>query len=98
MKISVCFLFALFIVFFNTAYAAPVKQPIQAIKPVQPRPITTPYKPKAVEDPGVIFGFDFMARYTAQAEVQADGTRSEYITYEFVPAIKTEDYRFRAVS
>lgn len=101
MKITGSFFFALSIVFTNLAFAAPaqpVKKPIQAIKPVQPRPITTPYKPKVEADPGVTFGLDFMARYTAQAEKQADGTRSEYITYEFVPAIKTQDYRIRAIA
>lgn len=101
MKIPVSFLFALSIVFSNVTFAAParpVKKPVEAIKRVQPRPITSPYKPKVVEDPGVSFGLDFMARYTAQAEAQADGTRSEYITYEFVPAIKTQDYRIRAIS
>lgn len=101
MKISVSFLFALSLVISITTYAAPArtqKKPVQAIKPVQPRPVTSPYKPKVAEDAGVTFGFDFMGRYTAQAEAQADGTRSEYITYEFVPAIKTQDYRFRAIA
>ncbi len=92
MRISLIFLFALSIVFLNTAFAAPASPLKKSVQPVA-KPLVAP-EPV----PAVTFGFDLNTRYTTQAEKQADGTRSEYITYEFVPAIKTQDYRFRAVA
>lgn len=52
-----------------------------------------PYEP----DSSVKFGADLSVRYSAQPEEPAGQSRREYLYYEFIPAISTEDYRFRAI-
>jgi hypothetical protein len=98
---------------FSVGYAAPANQlPVKpklimstgvVIKPataaVVPKPIATkPVTLPPVVDPGVTFGLEFNPRYTTQAEKQSDGTRSETITYEFVPSIKTLNYKLKTTS
>jgi hypothetical protein len=51
-----------------------------------------------VADPGVVFNFGLNLRYSMQAEEQPDGSRAEYITYEFIPSVKTQNYKFTMVS
>lgn len=94
MKFFVHFLFVLSVFAFNFVSAAQISHPIKkSIPPV----LGTIANTQAI-NPGLTFGFNLNTRYTIQAEKQADGSRNEYITYEFIPVIKTQDYRFRAVA
>lgn len=72
---------------------------------VQPVKILRPgvVKPAAVkqiaEDPGLTFSLSLNLRYSVLAEEPPAGTvRSEYATYEFVPTIKTQNYKLFAVA
>jgi hypothetical protein len=98
--------FFIFIAYGFQIQAAPAKAqvPVSQAQPqpqkLQPLPVPkVPAVPApAATSTGIKFGMDIDLRYSTQAEKQPDGTRSEYITYEFIPAIKTEDYRFRLIS
>lgn len=67
-----------------------VQQP--PAQPVQPTPVR-PLEPES----DFKFGVDFSTRYSFQPEVKEGETRRETISYELIPAIATEDYRFRGV-
>jgi opacity protein-like surface antigen len=84
---------AIFISYLTSVQAAPTKaQPV-----LQPLPVPKA-QPSASTPDAVNFSMIFGARYSTQAEKQPDGTRAEYITYEFIPTLKTEDYRIRFIS
>lgn len=72
----------------------PVKSKILKTETVMPK-ATKPI-PVAI-DPGTVFGLEFNPRYSF-GEKQTDGSRAEYITYEFVPSIKTQNYSLKMTS
>ncbi len=101
MKNYFCLLFGTIIILSNQTFAAQSQTPKKtspALTKPQPMPISSKPMNSTPIAPGLSFGFDLNTRYTIQAEKQADGTRNEYLTYEFIPAFKTQDFRIRSIS